>query len=127
MAPPAAGAPSRGPVGKVRGLLKIWLLTIVTLGIYSLYVIYKSYDEMHNYSGITASGSTGLLLAFFAAPVNLFFLPSQINTLYASEGEVPPVSVKTGFWIYLPLLGPFIWFIRVYGALNRFWKARGAV
>lgn len=124
----AFGAPAiapRGPIGQVRGLGKLFLLAFITFGIYGLYVLYKSYDEMHRYSGVTARGGAGMWLAFFAGPVNLFFLPSQIATLYESEGQHAPVSVLTGFWIYLPILGPIVWFVKVYGSLNAFWRARG--
>jgi hypothetical protein len=36
------------------------------------------------------------------------------------------VSGKTGFWMFLPLVGYFVWTIKVQGALNRFWASKGA-
>jgi hypothetical protein len=38
----------------------------------------------------------------------------------------PPVTGITGLWLLLPLVGAFVWFIKVQGALNRFWIAKGA-
>jgi hypothetical protein len=35
------------------------------------------------------------------------------------------VSGKTGFWVFIPILGSFIWIIRTQGALNRTWAAHG--
>ena len=125
MHPPAI-AP-KGPLGTVRPLLKLWLLSAITLGIYGLYALYKSYDEMNRYNGLGANGSSGLLVALFAGLVNMWYFPSQIGVLYASEGERSPVSVLTGFWFYLPFIGWIVWFVKVYGSLNRFWQARGAV
>lgn len=58
--------------------------------------------------------------------MNIFLLPAEIANLYAREGQAPPVSVKTGFWIFLPFLGWIVWVVKVQGALNRFWVAHGA-
>ena len=49
--------------------------------------------------------------------------------MYEQAGQTSPVSGKTGLW-YLPgmfiIVGPFVWFVKVQGALNRYWHAKGA-
>jgi hypothetical protein len=42
------------------------------------------------------------------------------------DGQSSPVRGITGLWILLPLAGPFVWFIKVQGALNRYWESKGA-
>ena len=55
-----------------------------------------------------------------------FVAPSEVGKLYAREGQQQPVSGKTGFWMFLPLVGYFVWVVKVQGALNRFWASKGA-
>jgi hypothetical protein len=42
------------------------------------------------------------------------------------DGGTSPVRGTTGLWFLLPLLGPLIWFVKVQGALNRYWESKGA-
>ena len=37
-----------------------------------------------------------------------------------------PVRGITGLWVLLPIIGQFVWFIKVQGALNRYWESKGA-
>ncbi len=32
----------------------------------------------------------------------------------------------TGLWLLLPIVGAFVWFFKVQGALNRYWEGKGA-
>jgi hypothetical protein len=32
----------------------------------------------------------------------------------------------TGLWILLPLVGWFVWIVKVQGALNRYWESHAA-
>ncbi|MCU1459387.1 MAG: conserved rane protein of unknown function [Actinomycetia bacterium] len=118
-------APSR-PVGKVRNPLVVFLLMIITLGIYGLVYYYKTYQEMKDHSGQGVGGVVGLLLAIFIGIVTPFLLASEVGNLYASEGLDKPVSGLTGFWVLIPILGALIWLFKVQGALNRFWESHGA-
>jgi hypothetical protein len=116
-----------GPVGKIRNPWIVILLSIITLGIYGIYWQYASFQEMKEYSGQGIGGVVGLVLAIFLYIVNIFLLPSEVGNLFAAEGEPKPVTGPTGFWILLPIIGSFIWFLKVQGSLNKFWQARGAV
>ena len=57
-------------------------------------------------------------------------MPSEVRYLYEDlDGGAPgssPVRGITGLWVLLPIAGPFIWFFKVQGALNRYWESKGA-
>jgi hypothetical protein len=114
-----------GPPGQTRSIGVSILLAIVTLGIYTYVWVYKTHNEIKQFSGRGAGGPVGLLLYILLSPVTWFLIPSEVRELYESRGLQSPVRGVTGFWILLPLAGAFVWFIKVQGALNRFWEMQG--
>lgn len=126
MAGVGATAAATGPIGEKRSSLAIILLSIITLGIYSLYWQYKTFKEMKDYSRTGIGGGVALLLAIVFSIVNIFLMPSEVGNLYAQEGRPKPVSGVTGFWILLPIVGGIVWLVKTQGALNRFWESHGA-
>jgi len=110
-----------GQVGNVRAPIAVILLTIITLGIYGLYWQYSVFKELKEYSGEGIGGGLALLFAFLIGIVNIFLLPSEIGGLYTRDGQTPPVTGVTGCWIFLPLVGWFIWLVKVQGRMNEFW------
>ena len=116
-----------GPVGKVRNPGVVILLSIVTLGIYSLWWQYTEFRELKEHNGTGLGGAVGLLIAIFLFIVNAFVLPSEINNMYSSEGGQSPVKTATGWWVFLPIVGLFIWVFKVQTALNQHWEHHGAV
>jgi hypothetical protein len=123
VAPPAA---TSGQVGQPRGVWFVALIGLVTLGIYSIYWAYKTGEEIKRYSGEGLGGVLWLVIWIVVSIVMWFVSPSEVGKLYSREGQQPPVSGVTGFWLFLPLVGYFIWIIKVQGALNRFWESKGA-
>jgi hypothetical protein len=115
-----------GVVGKPRKPWVVAVLTIITLGIYGLYWQYATFQEMNDYSGQGIGGVVALLLAIFFYIVNIFLLPAEIGNLYFREGEARPVSAVTGFWIFLPIAGVFVWLVKCQRRLNEFWISHGA-
>ena len=118
-----------GPVGKVRGTGTCILLTIVTLGIYSLYWYYSVHDEMKRHSGQGLGGGLAFVIAFFVGIVSPFITSSEVGNLYRSRGLAAPVSGATGLWSFpgvFILVGPLVWFIKTNGAINRYWRTVGA-
>ena len=107
--------------GKQRNVGAVILLGIVTLGIYTLYWQYQTFKEMKDYSGQGVGGGIGLVIGLFIGIVNFFLLPSEVAGLYERAGREKPVSAVTGLWLLLPIAGAIIWFVKVQGALNRFW------
>src|SRR5262245_4830641 len=122
-APPAAEAK---PVGHRRGIAFVIIISLVTLGIYSIYWAYKTGDEIKRYSGEGLGGVLWLVIWIILGIVMWFVSPSEVGKLYSREGQHPPVSGVTGFWMLIPLVGWFIWIVKVQGALNGFWESKGA-
>jgi hypothetical protein len=125
----AAGATgaARGPIGETRsiGLSILWF--ILTIGIYGFYWVYKTHEEIKRYSGNGIGGVLGLVIYILISPVTFFVIPSEVRYMYEDldDGQSPVRGIH-GLWILLPLIGPFIWFVQVQGALNRDWESKGA-
>ena len=114
------------PVGSLRSPIVVFLLWLVTLGIYGWVYYFKTHKEMKEYSGEGIGGGIALLLAIVIGIVMPFLTASEVGKLYAREGQEKPVSGITGLWILLPLIGFIVWIFKVQGALNRFWESKGA-
>jgi len=130
---PAAPAPYArplGPVGKVRSTWGVIGLSIITLGIYSLYWQFATHEEMKQHSGEGLGGVLALVLAIFTGGlVTSFTLPNEIGNLYARQGRPRPVTATTGLWALLGsliVIGPLVWLIKSNGALNAYWRGMGA-
>jgi high-affinity nickel permease len=115
---------AQGAVGKIRSSVAVILLSIITFGIYSIYWQYKSFKELKDYTGQGIGGGLALLFAIILAIVNVFMLPAEVGNMYQASGRDKPVSGKTGWWVFLPLVGFIIWVVKVQGSLNRYWDAQ---
>src|SRR5258707_400484 len=105
----AAVAPSTGRPGETRSIGLSILWAILTLGIYAFYWVFKTHEEMKQYSGEGVGGWLGLVIYFVIGPVTWFLLPSEVGKLYTSDGQQPPVTGVTGFWLLLPIVGAIVW------------------
>jgi hypothetical protein len=127
---PALYAPQLGPVGKVRSTWAVIGLSIITLGIYSLYYQFAVHQEMKDHSGQGIGGVVALVLAIFTGGLVMSFVqPHEVGALYARQGRPRPVSATTGLWAILGcliLVGPLVWLIKTNGALNAYWRSIGA-
>lgn len=126
---PYGGFAPHGPVGQVRGTGACIALCIVTLGIYSLVWFYKTHEEMKRHTNSGLGGGLALVLGFFVSFVMWFLTPSEIGGMYERRGMRAPVSGATGLWALLLGwcfgLGLIIWFVKVNGALNAYWRSQG--
>ena len=111
-------------VGQQRGPGFVLVMYLVTLGIYGIYWIYKSFDEVRRYRGQGVGGLAGVLLALII--VSTFLLPAYVGRMYSEDGKPNPVSGYTGFWVLVPYAGTFIWLWKIQNALNDFWASKGA-
>jgi hypothetical protein len=115
-----------GEVGNVRSIGLSILWAVLTLGIYTYVWTYKTHGEIKRWSGNGVGAVLGLVIYFVISPVTFFVVPSEVRYLYENDGQASPVRGITGLWILLPILGPFIWFVKVQGALNDYWRSKGA-
>ena len=115
-----------GPLGRPRGIGFAILIFIITLGIYSLYWVFKTQDEVKEHSGQGVGGVLGLVIYIVVSIVSWFLIPSEIGKMYKLDGREAPFSGWTGLWLLLPIIGAFVWFIKVQGALNRYWESRAS-
>ncbi|MEP7224552.1 MAG: DUF4234 domain-containing protein, partial [Actinomycetota bacterium] len=65
-----------GPLGQPRGIGFAILMTIITLGIYSLYWVFKTQDEVKEHSGQGVGGVLGLVIYIVVGMVTWFLIPS---------------------------------------------------
>ncbi len=116
-----------GPLGQPRGVAFVIILSIVTLGIYSLYWVYKTQEEMKQHTGDGLGGVLGLVVWIILSPVSAFVIPSEIGRMYQRDGQQAPVTGWTGLWLFpfgLLIIPIFVWYAKVQGALNRYWEAK---
>jgi len=117
-----------GPLGQPRGVGFGILMFVVTLGVYGWYWAYKTAEEMKRHTGDGIGGVIALVIQILVPAVNGFVIASEIGRMYERDGQRPPVSGWTGLWlfpgIYLFLIGGFVWWFKVQGALNDYWKAK---
>jgi hypothetical protein len=122
---------AQGRVGKPRGVVFVLLIGLITFGIYWLYWVFKTQQEMKDYSGQGLGGVLGLVVWILIAPVSAFVIPSEAGNLYGRAGMQRPVTGWTGLWLFpfgILIIPAIVWFVKVQGALNRFWESQaGAV
>jgi hypothetical protein len=121
--------PPSGPLGKPRGILFVLLISLITLGIYTIYWAYKTQEEMKQHTGDGLGGILGLVVWIIINPVSAFVIPSEIGKMYARDGREPPVTGWTGLWLFpfgVLIIPAIVWFVKVQGALNRYWESKAA-
>jgi Domain of unknown function (DUF4234) len=118
---PATGARA---IGEARNPTTVALLSIVTCGLYGLYWAYLVFEELKQYNGEGSGGAVGALLSWII--VGWFILPQEIQKMYQADGKQSPVEPIVGVWLFLPIIGYFIYMNKVQGALNEFWISKGA-
>jgi len=110
------------PVGKIRNPWAVVGLSLITLGIYSIYWEYRSFKDLKQFSGEGIGPAWGLVFAIIVAIVNSFVLPSEIGHIEQADNKLDPVSALTGFWVILPFVGWIVWTVKVQNSLNQVWR-----
>jgi Na+/proline symporter len=116
-----------GPLGQPRGIGFGILLFIITFGIYSLYWVYKTQEEMKQHTGEGLGGVLGLVIWLVVNAVSAFVIPSEVGKMYKKDGREPPMTGWTGLWLFpgaILLIPAIVWFVKVQGALNRYWESK---
>jgi hypothetical protein len=118
-----------GPLGQLRGVGFGILMYIVTFGFYSYYWAFKTHEELKQHTGDGLGGIVGLVCWILISPVNGFVIPSEIGSMSARGGRERPMTGWTGLWFFpggILIIPAIVWFVKVQGALNRYWEARQA-
>lgn len=113
------------PVGKVRNPLTVFILMLVTLGIYGLYWYYCILEDLRNWRGQGWSGPLFLIfLLLLGIPLIAlpWLIPAYIGRMYEEAGLEKPITGMAGFWVFLPLIGSIVWVFKVQGRMNEFWE-----
>ena len=116
-----------GPLGQPRGIGFGILLFIITFGIYSLYWVFKTQEEMKQHTGEGLGGVLGLVIWLVVNAVSAFVIPSEVGKMYKKDGREPPMTGWTGLWLFpgaILLIPAIVWFVKVQGALNRYWESK---
>lgn len=115
-----------GPLGRPRGIGFGILMFIITFGIYSIYWVFKTQEEVKEHSRQGVGGVLGLVIYVLLSIVTIFLIPSEIGKMFKQDGREAPFTGWTGLWLFLPIIGMFVWFIKVQGALNHYWESKTA-
>lgn len=49
--------------------------------------------------------------------------------MYKKDGQEPPITGWTGLWLVpggILIIPAFVWFVKVQGALNRYWEGKAS-
>lgn len=118
-----------GPLGQQRGVWFVILIGIVTFGIYWLYWVFKTCDEMKRRTGEGLGGVLGLVVWLVVYPVMAFVIPSELGNMYAGDGKPKPVTGWTGLWLFpfgFLIIPGIVWAVKVQGSLNQYWEEAAA-
>ena len=118
-----------GPLGKPRGIGFGILIFIVTFGLYSLYWVYQTQEEVKRHSGEGIGGVLGLVVWIIISAISAFVIPSEIGKMYGKDGREAPITGWTGLWLFpgaILIIPAIVWFVKVQGALNSYWESKGA-
>jgi Na+/proline symporter len=88
--------------------------------------VFKTQDEVKNHSGEGVGGVLGLVIWIVVGIVTWFLVPSEVGKMFRQDGREAPFSGWLGLWFLLPIVGAIIWFVKVQGALNRYWESKSA-
>jgi hypothetical protein len=123
MAQPAP-AGGRGAVGQPMNPTTVFILGLVTCGIYALYWDYKTFEELKQHNGEGLGGVVGLLTCLVW--VGYFLLPIEVQKMYQADGKQSPVEPILGVWLLIPIYGWYKYTQDLQGALNDYWVSKGA-
>ena len=117
------------PVGRPRSIALCMLLFVVTFGFYGWYWAFKTQEEIKQHSGEGLGGVLGLVIWILLSFISAFVIPSEIGKMDTLEGRRPLVTGWTGLWLVpfgIFLIPAIVWFVKVQGALNRYWQTKAA-
>ena len=125
-------APASAPALKTnRGLIKWWLFSFLTLGIYTLYFIHAMAKELNVSCAGDGKKTRGLAFFIFISIITIGIYAlvwwvgvcNRMHNRIAAAGEQPKVSGTSWFlWMFFGtfiIVGPFIAMYKVVHGLNK--------
>lgn len=103
-------------IGLTQTPVMIWVLTLVTCGIYGIYYMYKNFEDLKQRNGEGLGGAVGALLSLVVA--GYFMLPIEIEKMYQKRGRQSPVNAVTGVFILIPIVGFLLYIQKIEQALT---------
>ncbi len=104
----------------------VLVLTIVTLGIWTLVWSYQNGSELKRHAHTGIGGIGYLFITLLVSPVTMFLMASEVEQLYRRKGMEPAITTIWGLWFLLPVIGNLIWYVRIQQALNDYWVTSGS-
>ncbi len=114
-----------GPLGQPRGIGFGILLFIITFGFYGWYWAFKTQDEMQQHTREGVGGVLGLVIWILINVISAFLIPSEVGKMYKKAGREAPMTGWTGLWLFpgaILIIPAIVWFVKIQGALNRYWE-----
>ena len=102
------------------------LLTIVTLGIWTIVWSYQNGEEIKQHARTGLGGVAYLFITLLISPATMFLMASEVEQLYRREGKEPPITTIWGLWFLLPIIGNFVWYLRIQRSINDYWTEHGS-
>lgn len=124
--PPPSATAHLGPIGRRRSIGLVILVTIVTLGIWTLVWSFQTGNDLKNHNRDGLGGPVYLLITLFVSPVTMFLMANEVERMYRAQHREPPITTIWGLWFLLPLIGNLIWYVRIQRSINDYWTSLGA-
>ena len=86
-------------------------------------------ERINVHEGEGLGGVLSLVIWILLGAVMAFVTPSEVGRMYRRDGQEPPVSGWTGLWLFpfgVFIIPAVVWFVKIQGALNRYWEGKGA-
>ena len=113
-------------VGKTRGPWIVWLLSLVTFGIYFLYWYYKVNDEVREYDGSIEVSPGIALLAQFIPIANLVSMVKTAGRIARAQSTSGSSSRCSGLIGFLLIFVFGTWTVYYQSQLNQVWAQHGS-
>jgi hypothetical protein len=84
---------------------------------------------MKQHTGEGLGGVLGLVVWILVSAVSAFVIPSEVGKMYQRDGRPAPMTGWTGLWLFpgiILVIPAIVWFVKVQGALNRYWESKSA-
>ena len=122
-------ASTSGPLGQPRGIGFVILIFIITFGIYGIYWAYKTHEELKVHTGEGLGGVLGLVICILIWPGERLRHPIrgredvQARRARAARDRLDRSLALPRSILVIPAI---VWFVKVQGALNRYWESKAA-